>query len=188
MKSDNWDQLEDELSENVQEEVDFYNRKKAEIELAKEQSEEQANNNNHLLEQLRDQIPESEWKRIQAAQFRNRSRATFLTENGIVVLTDDRVKRGDTLELQLGIQIVHPESRDEMVKIIESKGFFVRELREKDRARLSHKASVMIEEQLRQNQLVKRKLEGEDKSKNPSAPKLRLVVSNPLPKNSSKRN
>lgn len=176
MKSNDWDQLEDELSENVQEEVDFYNRKKAEIEQAK--ISEQL-----LMEQLKEQIPESEWKRVQAAQFRSHSRATFLNENGIVVLTDDRVNKGETLELQLGVQIVHPDSKEEMVKIVQSKGFFVRELSEKDRAKLSHKAAVKIETQLRESQRARQEAAKSAKSKNLDAPKLRLVVSNPLPKN-----
>lgn len=52
---------------------------------------------------------------IKRIELYNRGKSVFLLENGVIILEDRRIAKGETVPLQQGVWIVHPDSRVDML-------------------------------------------------------------------------
>ena len=69
----------------------------------------------------------------------------FVQENGIAILTDPRMKHGETIEITFGVWVVNPESYNDFAATIVSKGLFVRDMNKREAKRLNRKASEFMD-------------------------------------------
>lgn len=101
-------------------------------------------------------VSPARYKQIEAHENKRRAQQFCLQENGVVIVTDNRIKPGDYSKLQVDCWICNPDSYDQLKTQVESRGLRVREISEKERARLTHKAKVKIDTELRLHQIQKR--------------------------------
>lgn len=89
-------------------------------------------------------VTRSYYNHLLEKQTKARAKSDFIKENGVVILTDKRMRPNDTMEIQVGAWVVHPDSEQMMVDRITAEGAQRREPAKQERKRLQKRSEGML--------------------------------------------